>query len=106
MTPLEFWLAVAGAAVVTYAWRALFLVPERTRPPVKLEPALRLVGPAVLAALAVPAILRAPDTGGLDAGRVLAGVLAFAVAWRTRSVLWTIVAGFTVLVLVGMLTGA
>ncbi len=98
MTPPGFWVVLIGAALVTYACRALFLVPDSTRPPSRLEPALRLVGPAVLAALAIPAIMRAPGTGGFDAARVIAGAIAFGVAWKTRSVLWTIAAGFAVLI--------
>lgn len=97
MTPTAFWIALIGGAIVTYLARALFLVPDATSPPKRLEPALRLVGPAVLAALAIPAILRAPGTGGLDAARVLAGAVAFGVAWWSRSVIWTIASGFAAL---------
>lgn len=100
-----FWLVLVGAALATYAARALFLVPRATQPPRRLEPALRLVGPAVLAALAIPAILRAPGTASLDIVRVAAGAVAFGVAWWTRSVLWTIAAGFAVLLALTWLVG-
>jgi branched-subunit amino acid transport protein len=53
---------------------------------------LRYVPPAVLAALVVPAAL-APQ-GHLRMGpSVWAVLLATVVAWRSRSVLWTIAAG-------------
>jgi branched-subunit amino acid transport protein len=55
---------------------------------------LRHVPPAVLAALVVPAAL-APH-GRLELGLPACAVLAGAVvAWRTRSVLWTILGGMT-----------
>ncbi|HVL47113.1 MAG TPA: AzlD domain-containing protein [Candidatus Thermoplasmatota archaeon] len=98
MNEADFWIVLVGAAVATYAARAVFLVPDATKPPARFEPALRLVGPAVLAALAIPAILRAPGTGSLDLARVVSGAIAFGVAWRTKSVAWTIVAGFAALV--------
>ncbi len=105
MASTAWWIALVGSAIATYASRAFFLVPEGTRPPARLEPALRLVGPAVLAALTIPAILRAPGTGTLDASRVLAGAVAFAVAYRTKSIFGTILVGFTVLFGVDALRG-
>ena len=57
--------------------------------------------PAVLGALIVPALL-AP-AGALDLSlanaRLLAGLLAVAVAWRTRNALLTMVAGMGALLL-------
>lgn len=92
------WLFMTVAGIGTYAIRASFLlwahrlgeVSESTRD------ALRMIPPAALAALAAPALLR-PD-GALDPldPRALAGMVAVAVAWLTRSVLATVVVGLSV----------
>jgi branched-subunit amino acid transport protein len=63
---------------------------------------LRYVPPAVLAALVVPPIL-APQ-GHLEVDLPALALLAGAVvAWRTRSVLWTIVGGMAVFWILGAL---
>lgn len=63
---------------------------------------LRYVPPAVLAALVVPPVL-APQ-GHLEVGLpALALLVGAVVAWRTRSVLWTIAGGMAVFWILGML---
>jgi branched-subunit amino acid transport protein len=86
-------LILAGMAVVTYLTRFTMIAVLGHRPlPPLLRRWLQYVPPAVLAALVVPAAL-APQGRleiGLPAWSVLAGAI---VAWRTRSVLWTIAGG-------------
>jgi branched-subunit amino acid transport protein len=86
------WLLFLGMAAVTYGTRvAMIAALGRDLPPL-LRRWLRHVPAAILAALIAPAAL-APQGSvalGLPAWSVLVGALA---AWRTRSVLWTIVAG-------------
>jgi branched-subunit amino acid transport protein len=86
-------LIFAGMALVTYLTRvSMIAILGHSAPPPLLLRWLRYVPPAVLAALVVPATL-APQGRvevGLPAWSVLAGAI---VAWRTRSVLWTIVGG-------------
>jgi len=99
-------LLIFGAmALATYLTRyTLIAILGREVPPL-LRRWLRHVPVAVLAALVAPAAL-APQGRleiGLHAWAVLAGA---AVAWRTRSVLWTIVGGvgaFWLLRMVGAL---
>lgn len=88
-------LAVAG---ITYAMRASVIVALAGRPiPTGAERALRNVGPAVLAALAVN--LAAGGEGGPQlavpevAALVVAGVVA---GWR-KSVIWSLVSGMLTL---------
>jgi branched-subunit amino acid transport protein len=85
-------LIFAAMALATYFTRyTLIAILGREVPPL-LRRWLRHVPVAVLAALVAPAAL-APQGRleiGLHAWAVLAGA---AVAWRTRSVLWTIVGG-------------
>lgn len=89
--------AVAGA--VTFGWRFSFLSIRDAdeRLPAWVRGALRHVPAAVLAALVAPAFLR--HTGAIDVWdvRVLAGLVGGLVAWRTRSILWTVVIGMAIL---------
>ena len=74
-------LAVIGAG--TYAMRAVFLVTARHQPPAPVGRLLPYVGPAVLAAIALPAFV-APHGSVSFAGTVpalLAAVVAW-IAWR------------------------
>lgn len=96
-------LIFVGMALVTYLTRFTMLaVLGHSAPPPLLRRWLRYVPPAVLAALIVPATL-APQGRvevGLPVWSVLAGVI---VAWRTRSVLWTILGGLASFWLLRML---
>jgi branched-subunit amino acid transport protein len=89
---LENLLIFAGMALVTYFTRSAMIFALGAGVPALFRRWLRYVPPAVLAALVVPAAL-APE-GHLALGAHAWAVLAGAVcAWRTRSVLWTIVGG-------------
>lgn len=91
-----------GMAPVTYFTRYTMIAALGREVPPLLRRWLRYVPPAVLAALVVPAAL-APQghlEPGLPAWAVVAGAF---VAWRTRSVLWTIVGGVAVFWILRML---
>lgn len=78
---------LVAIGVGTYVLRAAFLVRARPSPPAPLARLLPHVGPAVLAAITVPALL-APR-GVMSVGDTLPALLAAATAWllwrRTRS---------------------
>jgi len=95
--PLVTWLVIGGIGAGTYAMRAslILLFRDAGVPPV-LERALRYVGPAVLSAIAVPGLLAPGGTLDPTGLRVPAGLVAGLVAWRTRSLLLTLVAGLAV----------
>ena len=98
--PAAVWGVVIALGVVTFGIRASFVylfgriddVPDR------VTNALRFVPPAVFAALTLPAIV-APEGAVAIVGneRVVAGVVASAVAWYVDDILATIVAGMAVL---------
>lgn len=93
-------LIILGMGVVTYGIRlSLILLWGRVSVPPLVQQALRFVPPAVLSAIIVPELLQPGGTLQLSLGnpRLLAGVLAAAVAWRTRSVLLTIAVGMLAL---------
>ena len=100
------WTTIVLAGAGTYALRASFLAAARRLvdlPPMA-ERILRQIPPAVLAALVVPALVR-PD-GDLDLWqpRLLAGVIAALVSWRTRNIALTLITGMLVLVGLQQLT--
>lgn len=98
------WSAIAVVVIVatmTYAMRAVAIVALAKRTiPLRVELALRNVGPAVLAALAINLAAGGEDAPSLDLAETIALMTAGVVAWRTRSVLWTLLAGMIALWLV------
>lgn len=97
---MSVWITLVLAGLVTYATRLSFiLLWGRFSIPGWLQRALRFVPPAVLTAIIFPEILI--REGVIDVSlsnpRLLAGVMAILVGWRTRNILWTILVGMLVL---------
>jgi branched-subunit amino acid transport protein len=87
---LLFLVIAAGTFLLRFSvialWGKLGTAPD------SIERGLRFIPPAVLSALVLPAV--ATSNGHVDIGpRTAAGVVAALVAWKTRSVFFTIVAG-------------
>lgn len=95
------WILVLGVTVVTYLLRASFLlgVEYLGGLPDPVERVLPFVPTAVLAALVAPNLALIEGSLALTPAnpRLLAGVVGFAVAWRTRSMLWTVTVGMAAL---------
>ena len=101
MSPTLLWLTVIGMGLITYSIRlSLILLLERITIPPLLHRGLKYVPPAVLSAIIFPELFQ-PQGALLDISwgnfRLLAGVAAALVAWRTGNVLFTIAAGMGVL---------
>jgi len=97
---MNVWLLLLGMGLVTYAIRlSLIVLSGRVDVPPLVQKALRFVPPAVLSAIIFPELLRPGGTFDLSFGnvRLLAGVLAAGVAWRTKNVLLTIGVGMVAL---------
>lgn len=97
---MTLWLTIIGMGLVTYAIRLVpILALERLPMPPRLRQALRFVPPAVLSAIAFPELFRPGGTLDISLGndRLLAGLLAIAVAWFSKNVLLTIAAGMVAL---------
>jgi branched-subunit amino acid transport protein len=95
---------VVVVGVMTYVMRAGVIVALGGRPiPVPMERALRNVGPAVLAAVAIN--LAAGGEGGpsLEVAEAAALIVAGAVALWRKNLIWTLVAGMTTLWLLSAL---
>ena len=101
MTPFEMWM-IAGMTLVTFGVRypVLVLVSRTTLPRSVLD-ALKFIPTAVLTAIIVPAVLM--PGGQLDVSfanaYLVAGLSSALIAWRTRNLLLTIVAGMVIFVL-------
>lgn len=94
------WIAIALVGAITFLLRASFIVfADPHRFPHLFRQALAFVPPAVLAAIVAPGLLMAE--GALDLSwrnpRLVAGLVAIAVAARTRSTLATVAAGMCTL---------
>lgn len=103
------WLTVIGAAAVTLAIRASFIVlPPHTRLPAWLLECLKYVGAAVLPALILPEVLMRDVPAGdlFNWVRVAAALAAMLFALRTRSVFGTLLVGMAVLWLLKWWLGA
>jgi len=93
---LELWTVIVVVGALNYASRLSFiaLFARREMPPL-LARALRYVPAAMLTALIVPMILP-PATAHAPVAltpKLVAALIATAVAWRTRSTLWTLASG-------------
>jgi len=90
------WLTIAAMSLVTYAMRlSMIALAGRVTLPALVQRGLRFVPPAVLSAIILPEVLC--PAGVLDLSlsnvRLLAGLLAALVAWRSRNALLTIAVG-------------
>jgi branched-subunit amino acid transport protein len=104
------WLpALTVAGLATFIIRLSFIVLlGRVETPPLLTRALRFVPPAVLSAIIFPELFL--RDGGLDVSpgnfRLIAGLIATVIAWRTRNVLMTIAVGMAALWVLQAIFGA
>lgn len=99
------WTAVVLAGIGTYAMRASFLAfaHRLADVPPAVQRLLRQIPPAALASIVVPALLRPEGTLDVTQPRLVAGVTAALVAWRTRNVALTLVVGMAVVMAIDAL---
>ncbi|HEX5864314.1 MAG TPA: AzlD domain-containing protein [Casimicrobiaceae bacterium] len=106
---LTIWLLIFAVGAITYAARLSFIAffARREMPPLLAE-ALKHVPVAMLTAIVVPAIVfMAPGELRIDPGnaKLIAALVASAVAWWRQSAVLTIVVGMIVLWLLGYVVG-
>jgi len=97
---MTIWLIILAAGLITYAMRLSFIqIFERQQIPPSVLRALRFVPPAVLSAIIFPELVLQSGKMDFSPGnyRLLAGLLAALVAWRTKNVLLTILFGMAVI---------
>lgn len=104
----EIGLIILLTGLLTFGIRLSFIALfGRWQPPEVFLRALRFVPPAVLSAIILPEMLIQDGQVFISPAnpRLLAGILAILVAWRTRSTFLTIVAGMLGLYLILFLLG-
>jgi branched-subunit amino acid transport protein len=99
---MNIWLVFALGGLLTFGMRYSFIyLLGRFELPETLRRALRFVPPAVLSAIVFPELFI--RSGQIDFSltnfRLLAGLVAVLVAWKTRNTVLTILAGIAVLLL-------
>ena len=100
---MNIWLVMFIIGVITFLTRLSFIVvQDKWQMPDIVTRALRYVPTAVFTAIIVPELLL--TSGSLDVSfgnaRLIAGMLAGVVAWRTKNVFLTILVGMLALWLV------
>lgn len=103
---MNIWLVFLLGGLLTFGMRFSFIyLFGKYEIPETLRRALRFVPPAVLSAIVVPELLI--QSNHLDLSltnfRLLAGIVAVLVAWKTRNTLLTILAGMVALLLLQLL---
>lgn len=98
---MNIWLVLILGGLLTFGMRFIFIyLLGRLEIPETVRRALRFVPPAVLSAIVVPELLvRSGQVElSLQNFRLLAGLAAVLVAWKTKNTLLTILGGMLVLV--------
>ncbi len=102
------WIVIIGMGLITFAIRITpIILLERFDLSDTVRQGLRFVPAAVLSAIIFPELLMPGGTFDISLTnvRLLAGLLAALVAWRTKNVLYTIAVGLVVLWLLQWLIG-
>jgi branched-subunit amino acid transport protein len=99
---MTLWVVMLISGLLTFLTRLSFIaLTEKFQFPAWLQRSLRFVPPAVLSAIIIPEILA--HSGTLDVtlrnDRLIAGIIAAVVGWKTRSMLLTIVVGMASLLI-------
>ena len=105
---MSVWMTIVAVGVLTYGTRLSFIyLFGRRQIPGRMKQALRFVPPAVLTAIIFPELLLPEGTLDLSLGneRLLAGIIAGLVAWRSRNVAATLIAGMAALLLIQAING-
>ena len=93
---LIIWSVIIGIGLLTFAIRFFpIALISRMELPAWLKRALSYVPPAAMTAIITPALFFPGGTPNiaLDTPRLLAASVAALAAWKTKSVLWTVILG-------------
>ena len=99
------WVTIAFAGIGTYAMRASFLAfaHKLADVPPAVQRVLRQIPPAALASIVAPALFRPEGHLDLFQDRLLAGIVAGIVAWKTRNIALTLAVGMGLVMLIDAL---
>ncbi len=99
---MNLWLTMIAIGIATFAIRFSFIfLFGKIEIPDTVRRALRFVPPAVLTAIIAPELLMPGEAFDLSLGneRLIAGLLAALVAWKTKNIILTILVGMLALYL-------
>jgi len=102
------WTLIAGMALVAFFTRAIFILPgSHLRLPPTAERVLRYAPAAAIMAIIVPELALAHRAWAIsiENPRLIGGLVAFALATGTRSILLTILGGMAALTVIRLLAG-
>jgi len=96
---LNIWFIMLSLGLLTFLTRLSFIaLHNRWTPPELFRRALHFVPVAVLTAIVIPELIM--QTGALDLSplnpRLIAGVMAIFIAWRTKNTVLTILSGMAI----------
>lgn len=97
---MTLWLIILGMMVVTLGIRlSVIVLLGETKLPESINRALRFVPPAALSAIIFPALFMPNDSFDVSFGneRLIAGLFAALVAWKSKNTLLSIAAGMVLL---------
>ena len=89
----SFWLIMIVIGILTYFIRLSFVIlQDKWQPPAFITRGLRFVPVAVLTAIFIPEIMLVENelSFSLTNPRLIAGLIAILVAYKTKNALWTI----------------
>lgn len=103
---MNIWLIMIVGGLITFAMRfSLIYLFGKFEIPQTIQRALHYVPPAVLSAIIFPELFYPNDTFDISWAntRLLAGLIAIAVAWYSKNTLLTIVVGMIVLLVLNLI---
>jgi branched-subunit amino acid transport protein len=103
---MNIWLIMIAGGLITFAMRfSLIYLFGKFEIPQTVQRALHYVPPAVLSAIIFPELFHPSDTFDISWAntRLLAGLIAIAVAWFSKNTLLTIIVGMIVLLLLNLI---
>lgn len=105
-SPALLWITIIFAGLITFGLRLSFIaLVGKRQVPYWYQRALRFVPTAVLSAIIFPELFR--TNGGVEYSffnaRIIAGICAILIAWKTKSTVLTILGGMIILWLVSWL---
>lgn len=103
---MNIWLIMLIGGLITFGMRfSLIYLFGKFELPETMRRALHYVPPAVLSAIISPELLYRSNQIDLSLGntRLLAGIIAIAVAWYSKNTLLTILVGMVVLIILRLL---
>lgn len=96
------WLIMISVGILTYLTRLSFvMILARWQTPAIIQRGLRFVPVAVLAAIILPELVLHSGARHIttDNPRLVAGMIAILVAWKTKNAAWTVLVGMSILLL-------